>query len=184
MKNNILFFAILILISCKSATSAESKDKVIVVKTENKEIKDSKFPFVSLPDHKKKGYKVDLKNISHTNSNFRRVLYSNKHMQLVVMSLKPNEEIGEETHLNNDQLFSFEKGRGKCTINGNVYFVESGDAIIIPAGAKHNIRNISKKRELKMFTVYAPPQHKDGIIRVTKAIAHQNESKFDGITSE
>jgi len=89
-----------------------------------------------------------------------------------------------ETHPDNDQFFRFEMGQGKCFIDGNEYAVTDGDAIVIPAGAKHNIINVSATEELKMYTIYSPAHHKDGIVRATKADAIANEEEFDGVTTE
>jgi len=118
------------------------------------------------------------------NVNFRQVLYTSVHMQVMLMTLKPGEEIGEEIHNANDQFFRFESGNGKCTINGNEYNVSDGNAIVVPAGAKHNVINTAKAGELKMYTIYAPPNHKDGIVRVTKEEAEDFPEKFDGETTE
>jgi mannose-6-phosphate isomerase-like protein (cupin superfamily) len=100
------------------------------------------------------------------------------------MSLKVGEEIGEETHQNNDQFFRFESGSGKCIIDGTEYLVKNGDAIVVPSGAKHNVINIDSKTELKMYTIYGPPNHKYDTIRATKADAEKYEEEFDGKTSE
>jgi len=131
-----------------------------------------------------KGYKDNIENATLKNSNFRKVLYTGKHLQLVLMTLRPGEEIGKETHRGNDQFFRFEDGKGKCVIDGNTYRVKDGDAVVIPAGAKHNIINTSKTKALKMYTIYAPPHHKDGIVRATKKEAEENEAEFDGKTTE
>lgn len=131
-----------------------------------------------------KGYKTNIEKATTGNDYFRKVLYTSSHSQLVLMSLKPNEEIGEETHHDNDQFFRIEEGTGKCLIDGNEYKLKDGDAIIIPAGAKHNIINTSKDADLKMYTIYSPAHHKDGIVRVTKEDALLNEAEFDGITTE
>ena len=131
-----------------------------------------------------KGYNTNIENATIDNNNFRKVLYTGKHSQLVLMSLKPNEEIGLETHPDNDQFFRFEKGEGKCIVDGNEYKVTNGHCIIIPAGAKHNIINSSATEELKMYTIYSPAHHKDGIIRTTKADAIANGEEFDGVTTE
>ena len=131
-----------------------------------------------------KGFKSDIEKGTLENNNFRKVLYSGKHLQLVLMSLKAGEEIGEEIHHDNDQFFRFESGSGKCVIDGNEYAVKNGDVIIIPAGAKHNIINADTTTELKMYTIYAPPHHKDGIVRATKDDAVKNEAEFDGKTTE
>jgi mannose-6-phosphate isomerase-like protein (cupin superfamily) len=100
------------------------------------------------------------------------------------MSLKPKEEIGLETHKENDQFFRFEAGRGRVEIDGNKYTVKDGDAVIIPAGAKHNVINVSATEELKMYTIYSPPHHKDQIVRKTKEEAEANDQEFDGKTTE
>ena len=131
-----------------------------------------------------KGFKANIEKGALSNTDFRKVLYTSKHFQLVLMSLKAGEEIGAETHSDNDQFFRFEKGTGKCIIDGNEYSVKDGDVVIIPAGAKHNIINIDRLSELKMYTIYAPPHHKDGIVRTTKEDAEKNEAEFDGVTTE
>jgi mannose-6-phosphate isomerase-like protein (cupin superfamily) len=131
-----------------------------------------------------KGFSSNIEKDTIANSNFRKVLYSGKHSQLVLMSLKPNEEIGMEVHPDNDQFFRFEKGQGKCIIDGNEYALEDGSAIVVPSGAQHNIINTSATDDLKLYTIYSPAHHKDGIVRTTKAEAEQNEAEFDGVTSE
>ncbi len=131
-----------------------------------------------------KGYKTDIEKATLENNDFRQVLYTSKYSQLVLMTLKPGEEIGEETHPENDQFFRIEAGKGKCIIDGNEYEIGDGDAIVIPAGAKHNVINTDKGVQLKMYTIYSPPHHKDGIIRITKKEAEENEAEFDGRTTE
>lgn len=131
-----------------------------------------------------KGFNANIEQETLANENFRKVLYTAKHCQLVLMSLKPNEEIGMEVHPDNDQFFRFEKGQGKCVIDGNEYAVEDGSAIIVPAGAEHNVINVSETESLKLYTIYSPAHHKDGIIRATKAEAEANEADFDGKTTE
>jgi mannose-6-phosphate isomerase-like protein (cupin superfamily) len=131
-----------------------------------------------------KGYKNNIEKSTLENNNFRKVLYTAKHMQLVLMSLKPGEEIGAEIHKNSDQFFRFEGGSGKCIIDGNEYQVKDGDVIIVPAGAKHNVINTGNSIELKMYTIYALPNHQDGIVRATKKDAETNEEEFDGKTTE
>lgn len=134
----------------------------------------------------KKGYHVDLENETKVNSDFRRVLYTNEQLQLVLMSLKPGEEIGLETHPDNDQFFRFDAGQGKVVINTAEYKVKDGDGIIVPKGAEHNVINTSENEDLKFYTIYAPAHHKDGVIRHTRAEAVDpaNEEDFDGVTSE
>jgi mannose-6-phosphate isomerase-like protein (cupin superfamily) len=131
-----------------------------------------------------KGFKSNIEKETLGNSSFRKVLYTAKYSQLVLMSLKPKEEIGMETHEKNDQFFRFESGQGKCIIDGNEYEVTDGDAVIVPAGAKHNVINISDSKALKLYTIYSPPNHEDGIIRQTKEEAESIEEKFNGKTTE
>lgn len=130
-----------------------------------------------------KGFKGNIEKETIDNDNFRKVLYTGGHLQLVLMSLKPGEEIGEETHPNNDQFFRFESGSGKCTIDENNYHVTEGDAVLVPAGAIHNVINTGTEA-FKMYTIYGPPNHQDGTIRDTKQAAEVQDEKFDGRTSE
>ena len=130
-----------------------------------------------------KGFVEDIETITESNKDFRRVLYTAHHLQLVVMSLKPGEEIGEETHNDTDQFFRVEKGKGEVVINGETHKIRADDAIIVPAGARHNVINTGNKR-LKLYTLYAPPQHRDGIVRKTKQEAAESEEHFDGKTTE
>ncbi|HEX7586484.1 MAG TPA: cupin domain-containing protein [Patescibacteria group bacterium] len=131
-----------------------------------------------------KGFNTNVEKATLENNNFRKVLYTAKHSQLVLMSLLPNEDIGMEVHQDNDQFFRFEKGQGKCIIDGNEYQVADGSAIIVPAGADHNIINTSNSESLKLYTIYSPANHKDGIIRSTKQEAEKNAEEFDGKTTE
>jgi mannose-6-phosphate isomerase-like protein (cupin superfamily) len=131
-----------------------------------------------------KGYVTPIEKETGKNTDFRRVLYTGKHSQLVLMSLKPGEEIGEETHSDVDQFFRFEKGEGKVIIDGVENRVKDGDAVIVPSGARHNVVNTSKKSELKLYTIYSPPEHQDKVVRHTKAEALASEEHFDGRTTE
>ncbi len=131
-----------------------------------------------------KGFNANIEKETLENKNFRKVLYTSKHSQLVLMSLVPNEEIGMEIHRDNDQFFRFEKGSGKVIIDGNVYKVGDGSAIVVPAGTEHNVVNISGSEDLKLYTIYSPAHHKDGIIRKTKKEAEANEAEFEGKTTE
>lgn len=130
----------------------------------------------------KKGYKDNIEELTTTNENFRKVLYTGEHCQLVLMSLLPNEDIGMEVHNENDQFFRFEAGEGKVIINEGEYNVKDGDAVIVPSGASHNV--IAGPNGLKMYTIYSPAHHKDGIIRSTKQEAMDNEAEFEGVTTE
>jgi len=131
-----------------------------------------------------KGYFTNIEKETLENENFRKVLYTSKYSQLVLMSLKPKEEIGMEVHPDNDQFFRIEKGQGKCIIDGNEYELNDGVAIVVPAGAEHNVINTSETEGLKLYTIYSPAHHKDGIIRQTKEEAERNEEEFDGSTTE
>ncbi|KKP93135.1 MAG: hypothetical protein UR98_C0009G0013 [Parcubacteria group bacterium GW2011_GWA1_36_12] len=131
-----------------------------------------------------KGYVSNIEKDTLENENFRKVLYTSKHSQLVLMSLAPNEEIGMEIHEDNDQFFRFEKGQGKCIIDGNEYEVKDGTAVVVPAGSQHNVINTSVTDRLNLYTIYSPAHHKDGIVRKTKAEAEADGPEFDGKTSE
>lgn len=132
----------------------------------------------------KKGYKNNIEKLTLANTNFRQVLYTSSHSQLVLMNLTPKEEIGMEVHPDNDQFFRFESGQGKVIIDGNEYDVANGDAVVVPAGAEHNVINVSSDTPLKLYTIYSPAHHKDGIVRATKEEAIANEAEFDGQTTE
>ncbi|OGJ37703.1 MAG: cupin [Candidatus Pacebacteria bacterium RIFOXYB1_FULL_39_46] len=121
------------------------------------------------------GYLTNIKKATLANPNFRQVLFTGQHLQLVLMSLLPNEEISLETHQTTDQFFRVEAGEGKVIINGETQSITDDDVIIIPAGAEHNIINTSAERPLKLYTIYAPPHHKDGTIHQTKKDAEMDE---------
>jgi len=131
-----------------------------------------------------KGFKSNIEKDTLMNGNFRRVLYTGKTSQLVLMSLKPGEEVGEEVHHTIDQFFRFEKGEGIVSIDRVNQKVGDGDAVIVPAGAMHNVINASKTAELKLYTIYSPPEHIDGTVRKTKADALARPEEFDGKTTE
>ncbi|MFA5800278.1 MAG: cupin domain-containing protein [Candidatus Peribacteraceae bacterium] len=130
-----------------------------------------------------KGFIVNLEQATRQNNDFRRVLYTAKFSQLVLMSIKPGEEIGEEVHTL-DQFIRIEEGEGKAILDGVEYKVKSDDAVVIPAGTKHNIINTSKNADLKLYTIYSPPEHRDGVVHSTKADALRDTSdEFDGKTT-
>jgi mannose-6-phosphate isomerase-like protein (cupin superfamily) len=131
-----------------------------------------------------KGYVVNIEKLTEENTNFRKVLYTAHHSQLVVMSLKPSEEIGMETHTDNDQFFRVETGDGKAIIDGNEQVFSAGFCIIIPAGSEHNIINTSETAELKLYTIYSPAHHRLDVVHPTKEIAQADTEEFDGKTSE
>jgi mannose-6-phosphate isomerase-like protein (cupin superfamily) len=130
-----------------------------------------------------KGYVTDIENDTLENQDFRRVLYTAKNSQLVLMSLRPKEEIGEETHTL-DQFIRVEAGDGFAVLDRVKHPISDGTAIVIPAGTKHNVVNDSATEELKLYTVYSPPEHRDGTIHKTKADALAHEEHFDGKTTE
>lgn len=132
----------------------------------------------------KKGFVGNIEKDTEKNSDFRRVLYTGKYSQLVLMSLKPGEEIGEETHSDVDQFFRFEKGEGMVVIDDVKHAVKDGCAAIVPSGAKHNVINTSKTLDLKLYTIYSPPEHQDKVVRHTKAEALAKEEHYDGKPTE
>lgn len=130
------------------------------------------------------GYHADIERQTLENTDYRRVLYTGKASQLVLMSLAPNEEIGMETHPENDQFFRFEKGTGKAIVDGHEYEVKDGMTVIVPMGAMHNIINTSDTEPMKLYTIYSPAHHADGTVHRTKVDAETFEEHFDGKTSE
>lgn len=132
----------------------------------------------------KKGYKIHLESHTLKNNDFRRVLYTGKHSQLVLMSLAPGEEIGSEVHSHLDQFFRFEKGEGAVVIDGVKHKVHDGDGVMVPAGAEHNVINTSEKAALKLYTIYSPPEHIDRTVRKTKADAIAKPEEYDGKPTE
>jgi mannose-6-phosphate isomerase-like protein (cupin superfamily) len=131
-----------------------------------------------------KGFKSNIEKDTLGNSNFRHLLYTGKYSQLVLMNLKSGEEIGEEVHTTVDKFFRFEKGEGVVSIDGIKHKVADGDAVIVPAGAKHDVTNTSKTKELKLYTIYSRSEHQDNTIRKTKAEAVAKPEEFDGKTTE
>ncbi|MFA5613782.1 MAG: cupin domain-containing protein [Methanoculleus sp.] len=132
----------------------------------------------------KKGFATNIEKDTVENTLFRKVLYTGKFSQLVLMCLKPGEEIGEEVHDDIDQFFRFEEGEGIVMIDGVNHVVEDGSAIIVPNGANHNVINTSKTELLKLYTIYSPPEHRDGVIHKTREEAMAQEEHFDGKTTE
>lgn len=130
------------------------------------------------------GFSNNIEQLTTDNRNFREVLYTGTHMQLVLMCLKPGEEIGSEVHDDGDQFFRFEAGEGVVTVDDNQYEVADGDSVVVPAGAKHNVRNTSDNVDLQLYTIYAPPHHKDGTTHASRDQALADEEHFDGVTSE
>lgn len=121
------------------------------------------------------GYIADIEKETKENTNFRKVLFTGPQSQLVVMSLKPGEDIGEEVHNNIDQFIRVEEGEGKAVLNGEETVIKDDWAIVVPAGAKHNVINTSQDKDLKLYTIYSPAEHKDGTIHKTKEEAMADE---------
>ena len=131
-----------------------------------------------------KGFVENIENLTKENSNFRKVLYTSKYSQLVLMSLKPMEEIGMEVHEDNDQFFRVDAGEGKVIIDGNETEIKDGFAIVIPAGTQHNVVNTSETEDMKLYTIYSPAHHRDGVIHATKEQAEADDEHFEGVTTE
>jgi mannose-6-phosphate isomerase-like protein (cupin superfamily) len=130
-----------------------------------------------------KGFVDDIETRTEENADFRRVLYTGKNMQLVLMALRPGEEIGEEVHIDRDQFFRVEVGEGEVWIDGQQSRIESAMAIVVPAGARHNVRNTGDG-PLKLYTIYAPPEHLDRTVHRTRADAKAAHEHFDGLSTE
>jgi mannose-6-phosphate isomerase-like protein (cupin superfamily) len=129
------------------------------------------------------GYVQNIEELTLKNENFRQVVYTAKFSQLVLMSLKPQEDIGEEIH-DVDQFFRIDKGTGRVVIDGVEHKITDGFAIVVPAGAKHNVINDSPTEPLKLYTIYTPPHHRDGVTHATKQQAEDDDEHFDGKTTE
>ncbi len=130
-----------------------------------------------------KGYVANIEDLTAENRDYRHVLYTGHYLQLVLMSLERGQEIGAETHKSRDQFFRVEKGKGKIVIDGSTHKVKSGDAMLVPAGALHNLINTGRKR-MKVYTLYGPPNHRDQLVQAKKAEAESSSEHFDGKTTE
>jgi mannose-6-phosphate isomerase-like protein (cupin superfamily) len=130
------------------------------------------------------GYVLNIEGAALENDNFRKVLYTDKNSQLVLMSLKPGEDIGEEVH-KLDQFIRCESGEGKAILNGVEHKLSDGFAVLVPEGTRHNLINTSAEKEMKLYTLYSPPNHRDGVVHATKADAMADEEEhFEGVTTE
>lgn len=129
------------------------------------------------------GYTGNIEEQTLANTDFRRVLYTAENQQLVLMSLLPNEDIGEEVHTL-DQFFRCEKGEGKAVLNGVEHPIKDGYVVVVPAGVMHNLINTSSTERLQLYTLYSPPNHADGTVHHTKAEAEAADEHFDGKTTE
>lgn len=123
-----------------------------------------------------KGFVGNLEEITAENNNFRKVVFTAQHAQLVVMSIEPGGEIGKEVHAVTDQFLRIEKGEGKVIMNGEERMVRDGDGIVVPAGTEHNVVNVSSENPLKLYTLYSPPHHRDGIVHETKKAAEEDQT--------
>jgi mannose-6-phosphate isomerase-like protein (cupin superfamily) len=130
-----------------------------------------------------KGFVEDIEKMTKKNSDFRRVVYTGKNLQLVLMAIDPGEDIGEEIHPDRDQFFRIEEGKGEVSIDGRRTKVEDEFAIVVPAGALHNVKNTGHK-PLKLYTLYGPPEHAEGTVHVTKVDAMASREHFAGVTTE
>ncbi len=123
-----------------------------------------------------KVYVDNIEDLTLKNNFFRQVLFTAPHSQLVVMCLQPDEDIGMEVHDDVDQFLRVEKGQGKAILNGEEYPLKDGDAVVVPAGTEHNVVNTSDSEQLKLYTIYSPAEHRDGVIHQTKAVAMADET--------
>ena len=130
-----------------------------------------------------RGFHDDIEKQTTGNSDFRRVLYTGHHLQLVLMTLPPGCDIGAEVHEDRDQFFRFEEGSGQVDIDENTYDVTDGSGVIVPAGARHNVRNTGGA-PLKLYTIYGPPEHIDGLVEATREEADATHEEWDGKTTE
>ena len=155
--------------------------KVSLSGLEGVKILDMTEPFESVDKRELHGFVTNIERDTTENDDFRRVLYTGKHSQLVLMSLKPNEEIGEEVH-DLDQFFRIDQGSGRVIINGREYDISDGSAFIVPEGVKHNV--IAGADGLKLYSIYSPPQHADKTVHKTKEDAEKSDEHFDGKMTE
>lgn len=130
-----------------------------------------------------RGFVDNIERLTEDNDHYRRVLYTGRYMQLVLMAIQPGDEIGEEVHADRDQFFRVEAGEGELVIDGTRHAVKADDAMIVPAGARHNVRNIGTV-PLKLYTLYGPPEHQKDVVQRTKAEAEAEHEEWDGKTSE
>ena len=129
------------------------------------------------------GFVDDIESATKANTDFRRVLYTGSNLQLVLMTLQPGEQIGEETHDDRDQFFRIEEGKGEILIDGRRHAVQDDYAVIVPAGARHNVIN-SGQAPIKLYTLYGPPEHRDAVVHRTRREAVNDDEHFDGVTTE
>jgi len=130
-----------------------------------------------------KGFVENIERLTEQNGDFRRVLYTGHNLQLVLMSIEPGDEIGEEVHDDRDQFFRIEAGQGEISIDGTVHRVKADDGVIVPQGARHNVKSVGSE-PLRLYTIYGPPEHIDGTVHKTCAEANASHEHFDGRTTE
>lgn len=129
------------------------------------------------------GFIDDIETLTEQNSEFRHVLYTGHHLQLVLMAIPAGGEIGSEVHEENDQFFRVEEGEGEVEIDGETTLIRPGSGVVVPAGARHNVRNTGEDM-LRLYSLYGPPHHEDGVVHETKEEADQDDEEFDGETTE
>ena len=134
-------------------------------------------------EHDMPQFNQNIRELAKDNTDFRREILTNEHSQVVLMSIEPGDEIGEETHDDRDQFFRIEEGRGEIVIDGRRHQVEDDYAVIVPAGALHNVIN-SGSAPLKLYTLYGPPEHRDSVVHRTRSDAVTDHEHFDGTTTE
>ena len=187
MKSSYLILALFITIlsSCNNnSRNTKSQDGTTLKKDSIEKSTPDQITSVDPKNTNMKGFTSNIEKDALKNENFRNVLYTAKHLQHILMNLKPVEEIGEEILINSDQFFRFESGKVKCIINGNEYLVENGDVIVVPTGSMYNVKNTDVKKDLKMYTIYVDLQNIDGLINATKKDADNKDVKFDRKTTE
>jgi mannose-6-phosphate isomerase-like protein (cupin superfamily) len=176
-------------LGCTSPTAASSDEKVEARSSpgalESRQNQGTSEPLEGRSSRggSSSGLVTDIEKLTEQNSDFRHVIYTAKHSQLVVMALPPGEHIGAETHGDVDQFFRVEQGRGEALIGSKRASIGPGSALVIPAGTKHDVSNTSDKA-LKLYTIYSPPQHRDGVVHHTRADAERDTEHFDGRTTD
>jgi len=170
-------------LGCTSPTAMNSDEKVEARSTRGGLEKKSQSTSERSEDRSSRGLVTDIEKVTEQNNDFRRVIYTASHSQLVVMALPPGEHIGAETHRDVDQFLRVEEGTGEVMLGSTRRPVGPGSAIVVPAGTKHDVRSAGDK-PLKLYTVYSPPQHRDGIVHHTRADAEGDTEHFDGKTTE
>lgn len=170
-------------LGCTSPTTLDSDEKVEARSTFVTSSEPTTRGATERSESTKRGLVTNIEKLSEQNGDFRRVVYTGKHSQLVVMALPPGEHIGAEIHRDVDQFFRVEEGSGEVKLGSERTPLGPGSAIVVPAGTKHDVKNTGDK-PLKLYTIYSPPQHRDGVVHHTRADAERDTEHFDGKTTE